>query len=45
MRIYYSKSNFIMNCISIMVEFKNLKVLFNGNKYIGYFNRNDNRSN
>ena len=42
MRIYYSKSNFIMNCISIMVEFKNLKVLFNGNKYIGYFNRNDN---
>ena len=36
------KIKFIMNCISIMVEFKNLKVLFNGNKFIGYFNRNDN---
>lgn len=37
MRIFYSKSNFIMNSISIMVQFKNLKVMYNGNKYIGHF--------
>ena len=38
-RIYYSQRYFTMNCISLLIPLKNLKITRNGNKHIGHINK------